>query len=331
MSYGAQAKIGIAKQASVGSWVTAAGSYHPMPFTNDSISFTKNELITQNLAGRFEQGTAYDGTSNVAGTIEFEATPRSLLAIIGAALNASPVQVTSAQAITRTFLPNTADFSSTFVKNPFTIYKQFADSQSAELFYDCQFGQLDLIFSSGQFTKGRGTVVGGTRLVNGIGSLAITPDAADIVDLQPWNVASISIGGAAVLNFSDITVSLNENIAPLYTINSTLAPYKYTRTGFREVTVSGTFYMSDRTALNDFVAGTLKRLLITTVSTRTAIQSGYFDTLIIDVPQMKYTAVPLNVGGPGEVAVQFNARGTLDTSSNYAMQITLVNSFVPAF
>ena len=329
--YGAQAKVAIGRQASVNSWVTDAGSYHPFPFVNDSVTFGKQELVSQNLNGRFEQGVAYDGSGNVAGTLEFEITPRNLLVAVGAVLTHAPASTTSGSVITRTFLPNTADFSSSLVKAPFTYYKQFSDSNSAELFYDCQFGQLDLIFSAGQFAKGRVAVAGGSRLTNGIGSLAVLPAAGDVVILHPWNVASISVGGTAAQNFSDITVSLNENIAPLYTINGSLNPFKFTRTAFREVTVAGTLYLNDRSALNDFVASTLRRLLITTVSTRSAIQSGYFDTMIIDVPQMKYTAVPLNVTGPGEVSVSFTGRGTLDPTSNYVLQITLQNTFTPAF
>jgi hypothetical protein len=327
--YGAQTKLGIARQASVGSWVTDAGSYNPLPFTSDNTALSKEELISQNLIGRFEQGATYDGVSNVAGTLEFEITPRNLVAVLQAAVNNAPTVATSGSVKTRTFLPNTVDFNSTFCKAPYSFYKQFSDATSAELFYDCQFGQLDLIFSTGQFTKGRAAIVGGTRLANGIASLAITPDASDVVILHPWNVASVSVGGAAVLNYSEITVSLNENIAPLRTLNGTLAPFKYTRTGFREVTVSGTLYMSDRQILNDFVAGTVRRLLITSISTRSSIQSGYYDSLVVDVPQMKYTAVPLPVNGPGEVSVSFTGRGTIDPSSGYSVQFTHTSTFAP--
>lgn len=331
MSYGANAKLGIARQANVGSYVTAPGSFHPIPFLGDTSTFGKQELISQNLTGRFEQGASYPGAGTVAGTIEFEITPRAILAAVGGALSHEPAVATSGSVITRTFLPNTSEFSSTFPKSPYTIYKQLADAQSAELFYDCQFRQIDLIFSASQFSKGRLTIGGGARLTNGIGSANVYPAGGDIAVLHPWNVASISLGGSAVQNYSELTVSLNENIGPLYTLNGTLNPFKYTRTAFREVTVGGTLYMSDRSALNDFIADTQRRLLITTVNTRTAIQSGYYDTMIIDVPQMKYTAVPLEVSGPGELAIRFSARGVLDSSSNYALQITLQNTFTPTF
>ncbi len=329
MSYGAQVNFGIARQAAEGAAarVVTVGSFHALPFVNHDIGLEKDELISENLIGRFEQGAVYDGQSSVAGTLEFEATPRNLMAVAAAVLTHSPSIVTSGSVKTMTFQPGASDYSSTLVKAPYTIYSQFADAMSADLFYDCQFSQLELTVSAGQFTRGRATVVGGARYPTGIGSLNVMPDPADAGRLWPWNVASISLGGAGVSNFSDITVSINENIEPLTTINGTLSPYKYTRGGFREVTVSGTMYMSDRTQLNDFVAGTLKRLLVFAANSLTSIQSGFYNSMLIDIPQLKITAFKPPVTGPGEVSVNFQARGVIDPTSSYAFQLTLTNTY----
>lgn len=327
MSYGAQLKFGIARQTNAGSYNTTATSFHGFALTAEQVGLEKEELISQNLTGRFEQGAVYDGVANVAGTIDFELTPRNLGIALAAAVNYSPATVTSGSVKAYTFLPNTQDYSATLVKAPFTIYKQFTDAQSAELFYDAQFGQLSFTVAQGAFVKGQLTQAGGTRLSTGTGSASVMPDATDVGVLYPWNVASISYGGTGIADYSEITVSLNESIDPLYTINGTLAPYKYTRSAFREVTVNGTMYMTDRSVLNNFAAGTQARLLITVVNTRTAIQSGYYNTLTIDVPQLKVTAFKPGVSGPGEVSVQFTGRGVLDPSSSYAVQYVLTNTY----
>jgi hypothetical protein len=128
-----------------------------------------------------------------------------------------------------------------------------------------------------------------------------------------------------------VTVGLNENIEPIYSMNGTLAPLKYTRSAFRQVTAQGTFYMNDRSILNDFVAGTQRQLLITAMNTRAAIQSGYFDTVQVDIPQMKITAFKPSANGPGEVAVSFTARGVLDPTSAYAFQLILINSYAAGY
>lgn len=331
MSYGAQTKFGFARQASANSWAIDPGSYHGFAFTNEDIGLEVEEVISQNLTGVFEEGAVYPGTNRIAGTIEFEVTPRNLGMALAMVVNHVPVEVTSGSVKFRTFLPNTQDFSSTLCKAPISIYKQFTDATSAELFYDCQLSQLELTLAQGALLKGRATVVGGTRLATGIGSLDVRPVAADVGRLFPWNVSSISYGGTAVGNFSDVTVTLNENIEPLYTINGTLAPFKFTRTSFREVSVSATFFLTDRTFLNNFVTDTQARLLITCVNTRAAVQSGYFNTFTIDIPQAKITAFKPGASGPGEVSVSLTARGVADPNSSYAIQFTHASTYAAGY
>lgn len=331
MSYGAQVKFGIARQASAGTAATDPGSYHPLAFLSEDIGLEKQEVISQNNTGRFEEGAVYDGPANVAGTLAVEMTPRSIAAALAATVNHSPASTTSASIRTLEFLPNTVDFSSTLCKAPWSIYKQWTDANSAEQFYDCQFTGLEFRLQQGAFTQLTATVAGGTRSTNGIGSLSIIPDGNDIRKLFPWNVASISYGGSAVSDMSDVTVSLQENISPLYSINGTLTPYKFTRTGFRQVVVSGNFYLSNRTMLNNFVSGTQARLIVTLINTLSAIQSGYYDTLTIDVPQLKITAFKPATSGPGEVSVPFTGRGVNDPSSYYSIKFTQVTTYQAGF
>ena len=327
MSYGAQSKVGFARQASAGTAVTDPTSFHGFGFVSEDIGLEIEELISENLTGQFEEGATYQGVNRINGTIEFEATPRNLGVALAMVVNHSPVTVSSNNIRSRTFLPNTVDFSSTLCKAPWTMYKQFTDATSGEHFYDMQFGQLEFTLAQGALLRARATCIGGTRTATGIGSADVRPVIADVGRLFPWSVSSISYGGAAVGNFSEITVSLNENIDSLYTINGTLSPFKYTRTGFRQVTVNGTFFFTDRTFLNNFVSDTQARLLITCVNTRAAIESGYYNTFTIDVPQAKITAFKPGASGPGEVSVNITLRGVADPNSGYAIQFTQVSTW----
>jgi hypothetical protein len=331
MSYGAQVKFGMARQTAGGTAVTLATSFHPLPLLNEDMGLEKGELISQNLIGRFEQGAVFAGVARIAGTIEFELTPRNMLAALASCVNWSPVAVLSGSIVAHTFLPNTQDYDGTYVKSPWTVYKQFTDAASAEQFYDVQFGQLELSVGQGQFLKGKLTAVGGVRAANGVGSANIVPNASDVGQLFPWNVASLSYGGAAMSQASDLTITMNENMDSLYTINGTLAPFKYTRTGFREVTVKGTFYMNDRSMLNNFGAESIQRLLLTLVNTKTAIQSGYFNSLTVDIPQLRISQFKPGAQGPGEVSVSFQARGVIDPTSFYAIQFTTITSYQAGF
>lgn len=328
MSYGAQTKFGIARQTAAGSGnaVTAAGSFHHFPFISEDIGLEKEEVISANLTGRFEQGAVYDGVNRVSGTVEFEPTPKALGAVLTAICNTA-ASVTSGSLRTLTFMPSTQDWSSTLIQPPFSIYKQWTDSASAEHYFDVQFSQLELTFAQGQLLRGRATAAGGSRVATGIGSLALPLDTQDLQLGMLWDATSISYGGSAASNYSEITVSLNEAIEPVYTLNGTLAPHKFTRSGFREVTVNGTMYFADRAVLNDFVAGTQKRLIVHAQARKAEIQSGYYASLTVDVPQMKITQFKPGVSGPGEVSVNFSARGVLDPSSAYSIKFILTNTY----
>lgn len=331
MSYGAQTKLGVARQTNVGSFATDPGSFHAFGFLSEDVGLEKQEVIGQNNNGVFDEGAVYDGPSNVAGTIGFELQPRNLGAALAMVINHSPASVTSGDIRTLSFLPTTVDYNSTHVKAPWSMYKQWTDAASAEHFYDLQPTGLEITLRQGAFTQGNVTIAGGVRAATGIGSLDINTGATDRRTLYPWNVASISYGGSAVQNYSDITVSVQENIEPLYTINGTLAPFKYTRSAFRQVVVSGNFYLTDRTMLNNFQASTKARLLVTCINTLAAIQSGYYNTLVIDVPQLKISAFKPATSGPGEVQVPFTARGELDPSSSYAIKFTLTTTWQGGF
>lgn len=327
MSYGAQMKFGIARQTVGGTAVTAVGSFFPLAVVNEGLSLEKEELISQNLSGRFEQGAVYDGVSTVRGTIEFEVTPSNLIPLLMATVNYQPTNVSSGSLRSMTWLPNTQDFSSLLVKAPITAYKQFSDSTSADLFYDCQFGQLDLVFGQGQFMRARATVVGGTRTATGVGSMALIPVAGSLEELFPWNVTSAMLGSNPLRDATEVTISLNENIDALYSINGTLDPYKYTRSGFREVTVNGTAYLTSREMMDMYAAGTMTSLTLTSVNTRTAIQSGYFHSLMVEIPRLKFTSVQQSAAGPGEVALQFTGRGVVSPTSGYSIRFVSVTTW----
>src|SRR2546421_2116066 len=286
MPYGAQIKFGIGAQTATGSGNAVAlpanvGSFHHVALISENVGLEKAEIVSANLTGRFEQGASYDGIAKVNGTITFEATPKLLGCMLSLIAPEGANKVTSGSLQTYTFFPRTADFSSTLVGEPFTLYKQFSDSNSAECYFDCQLSKLTLTFAQGQLLKSAVDVSGGTRMLNGVGSAGLTLDTQDLSLGLLWNATSISWGGAAIGAMSDIAVVFDEKIAPVYTVNGTLAPYKYTRTAFREVLVNGTMFFDTRSAFNDFMAGTQRQLLIYAEARKAQVQSGYYASLLI--------------------------------------------------
>lgn len=328
MSYGTNIKFGVALQNSGGTLVPAAnaGSYHHMPLLSENIGLEKSELVAQNLNGSFAIGAVYDGINKIAGTLTMEALPRQMGALLTAVLN-DPIRTQSGAALNKwEFLPRTVDFDTNYCNRPCTLFKQFADASSGEQYYDVQFSGIEFQLSAGQLLKCSVTAVGGKRTTNGT-SMSLPIVAGDLDDAWMWDVASLSYAGAGVSNFSDLTIRIDEQIEPLYGLNQSLDPIKFSRKAFRDVLVSGTFYMSDRAMLNDFAAGTKRRLTVALVNSRISCQSGYFHTLELDVPNLKISQFKPGASGPGEVAVSFNAKGMLDPTSNYQFKAILTNTY----
>lgn len=328
MSYGTNIKYGIALQTSGGTVVPAAnaGSYHHVPLLSEDLGLEKNELVSQNLNGSFAIGAIFDGINKIAGTVTMEALPRQLGAWLTAVIN-DPIRTASGANMCKwEFLPRTVDFDTNYCNRPVSVYKQFADATSGEQYYDVEFSDIEFQLSAGQLLKTVVTAVGGKRITNG-SSMQVTIVPADLNDQWMWDVASLSYAGAAVSNFSDISIKVTEQIDPLYGLNQSLDPIKFTRKGFREVAVNGTFYMSDRSMLNNFASATRAQLTIALTNSRISIQSGYYHTLILDVPQLKISAFKPGASGPGEVSVKFTGKGILDPTSNYQFKATLVNTY----
>ena len=75
---------------------------------------------------------------------------------------------------------------------------------------------------------------------------------------------------------------------------------------------------------DQFVAQNTRRLLIYLQGSE--ISSGYNEYFQIDIPQFHYEAFPINIGGPGRISVGFSGIARYDTTSSYAIEMTLQNS-----
>lgn len=328
MSYGQNAKLAIGFQSAEGTGVTAVGSFQPVPLLSENVGLERPELLSQNLWGRFEEAASQDGTRTVNGSIEAEVTARAVGMFI-AAICAPASMVSSGSMKTYQYVPRSTDYSNTRANIPVTFMKQWADASSGEHFYDLVANELEFSIRAGEFMKMRLGLVGGKRTATGIGSMSLP---TDVNRSFGWNVASISYNGAGWANVTDLTVTHNEGLAPSWTLNGTLDPYNVIHSGPRTVRISGTVKFDDRALLNDFVNGAERAFFMQLRQTNaTAIQSGFYNELRIDIPAMKVTDFKPSIQGPNEVEVSFNARGVYNESTGYTIRYTVVNTYSGAY
>lgn len=318
MSYGMETSIGICFQNSYGTALTS--SMHWISQLSEDVAVKKDQIISEGMRGVFDEGAHYEGLNTIEGGIEAEAHPISIGALLRAAIGA-PTTVTSAAIYTHTFKPATADFDVYAAKTPITIVKHLGDAGSAHRFYDMVANDLELSCSAGEFLKIKVGFMGGKY--DQVSEIAASYPTGD--SLFTWNVASMSVGGAAVSNMSDWSLKMAEKMANKHTLNGARTPSRTKRDGFRSVEIAGTLIFDDQAEYQQFLSQS-EREMDVTLKTASQIQSGYYETLRIQTPKMRYTEFPPTQKGVGQLEVGFSAKGVYSVSSATALQVTLINS-----
>lgn len=318
MSYGMESRIGISFQNSYGT--SNVASLHWLEPTGESIDLKKEQIIHEGLRGIFDDGRHQEGKNTVDGDITIEAKPIPLGVLLQAAMSKAST-VTSGSVITHTFRPRTSDHSAPSAENPFTLMKFMGDTGSAHVYSDLNASNLELSISNGELLTAKLGVVGGTYSQSA--AVAASYIAGDALD---WSISSLSLGGTAKTNVRDLSVTLDNAIEAQHNMGATTKyPNRIKRTGFRSMEIGGTVIFDDQTDYQNFVSQAEQRFFVH-LRGRTEIQSGYYESLTIDVPSLRFTEFPQAVGGPGQIEVGFSAKAVYNTGSGNIGTFTLVNT-----
>lgn len=313
MPYGQNADFGIIFQNSWDS-VGSVSSIHFIPMLNESVGKNIPALISEGMRGIFEEGDNYEGPHTNDGDIEIEASATPLGTLLSTIFEETSL-VTSGSLFTRTFKPRSADWDSKSAGRPFTIYK-YLETGSAFLFSNMNASAFEINVTNGELFKSKLSVVGGgfTQIAN------TTPSYPDD-KVFTWDTASVSFAGTANADIEDLTVALDEATEAMHTLNNAKTPSHTKHTGFRTLAVNGTIKFNDQVEYQQFISQSERQLLIHFEGI-TAVQSGYNESLTIDIPKMRYDDFKPSASGPGEVTVGFTARGKYSVDSATLIEIT---------
>lgn len=316
MPYGQNADFGVSFQTSWDS-VGSVNSLHWVPMMSESIAKKIPELISESMRGIFEEGDSYEGPHMNEGDIEIEAQATALGTLLSCILEETAV-VNSGSVYTRTFKPRTADWDDTSAGRPFTVYK-YLETGSAMLFSNMNGAGLELSVTNGELLKAKLSVVGG-----GFSQTAATTPTYPDEKIWTWDTTSVSIGGSAVADIENLTLKLEEAIEAKHTLNNSKLPSHSKHSGFRTLSIDGTIKFINQDEYQQFLSQSERQLSVTFTGV-TEIQSGYPESVTIDVPKMRYTDFPPQATGPGEISVGFTAKGKYSVSSATLLTITHVS------
>jgi len=319
MPYGQDAKLAIAFQNSRGT-AASTSSLYSIPFLSESLTPQYPELLSQNMEGRFDEGEAYSGARQVAGTIVTEAQPITVGVILKALLG-DPTSVTSTSHYTHTFTPRTSDFSPDEINNPVTAHKNLADGGQVPVYRDLVATRAEFNLRNGEFLTAGIDFLGGV-VGTKVNSIALT---AAVGKKWTWDVTSVELGGAATTDIDALTVTIDEQASPRWTLQTSKDPDRVKRDGRRQIRVNGTIKFTDQTEYDIFLAETTQELKVT-MTGNVEIQSGYFDVFQIDIPSFKYLAYPVAFPDPAELVVSFEGKAEYHTGSASSVAFVLVNT-----
>lgn len=322
--YGQDAKVGFAFQNSHGTPVTDIGSFYTMPFLSESISPDVPELLSLNMEGRFDEGEAYAGPRNVGGTLTNESQPVTL-GVMMKAMFGEPVTTSNSTALgeffDHVFKPRTADFDVNGISVPMTMHKNLADGGQVPVYQDLIATRLELSLANGEFLTGAIAFTGGAVAAK------TTSDtlAAATGKKWTWDVTSVQLGGAANTDFGELTIVVDEQASPRWTLQTSRDPDRVKRDDRRQVRVNGTIKFSDQTEYDKFLASSTQALEIHLTGT-VEIRSGYYDALNIKVPAFKYLTYPIEFADASEVQISFDGKADYHVGSGCSIQFTLTNT-----
>lgn len=317
MGYGQNGHVGISFQNSMGTSNVDSMDYFPI--ISESITESIESLVPESLQSRYEEPDDYEGMHSIEGDIVCEVHPH----LVGKALKAwcgqhsQDIYVNSCYR--HLFIPCMSDWDVGYAALPPMTIEVYRDAGSAYLYYDCMCNQLVFEIAQNALYKMTMSIIG-TRFA---WANKTTPSYLP-GSYFPWDTTSISLGGTAITNASQMTVTLNNNLATKAYLDGNKYPARILRDGYRTVEIAGTVLFDSGAQANNWRNRTQQQLLL--VATDPATVMGYHNLMTFDVPQMRYTDFPANIGGMGLIEVGFSATGRWDQNSNYAFEAVLVNT-----
>lgn len=315
----AEGVLGFLALSAQNSFGTNTASWNFIPIISESINTTIEQLRRGSIVGRTAEGIAQQGVERNGGDVTLEPHPihigRVLRGICGQSSSSNTTSVSGFQDYTHEFIPRNAKFDSKSLLPPFTI-QVHRDVTSAFQYTDALFTRLELVVDGNALVQARASLVARTHSIMAASTATFTEPTQ-----WGWNVASVSIGGSAVDFIENMTIAIEQPTEGVVMLDNTTRVNRFVRNGPTTVRVRGRVDFQDLTEFNAFKNQNQRRLLLNLAQ---AVSSGPY--LLIDVPNMLYNTFPVNIGGPGRIAVDFEASGEYSTGSSYAVRITLTNT-----
>ena len=153
---------------------------------------------------------------------------------------------------------------------------------------------------------------------------SVVPDTRSFNLPITLDTCALSSADGAIDDVSQLTVTLNNALEGRGTLDGTKTPNRVKRSGYRTAEIAGTmFFLNDNEF--DHWRNQVTQPMVATV-TGDAISSGYNGYMEFDLPEVKYSDVTVNVGGPGIVEASFTGKIQYHSDSACMLEVTMQNT-----
>ncbi len=312
--YGMAGHIGVGKETT---WGTAVAATDYVEAMSESMAQTFDRFETKNIIGRLSEADDEQGVQRIAGDVVMAAHAEAMLPyLIGGTGIQSNSEVLSGLLHTHTLTMATAD--TTPATNPLMplSLEVFRDVTSSQQYDGCQISQLVLAGAPNQDLRLTASIIGkGSQFI-----AKTTPSfVSSPVGPFTFDTCSISLSGAGTALIEGFSLTINNQLEGIPSMNASSEIAKIKRTGMQQIRFSGSLAYEDIVEANKFIAETESAVAINF----TAANSHSF---LITLPRFLYTAFPTGMGDRGRQVISFDGTGRYHVGSLTAIQLQLTNT-----
>jgi len=317
MAIGARGHLGLGKETT---WGTEAAANRYLPIISESITTDIEQIISGAQRGIIDEPASYSGLKTHVGDIVLEVHPVSIGDILRSALDepTSAVYDSGLLAYQHEFVPRQDDFATDCPVCPYTI-EVYRDNGNAFQYKGAVVNTLNFSFGVDEkILKATAGIIAKEQ-----GSITKTSPSFETENPFTWDQATIKIATVANSDLESFTINLDNHLVGVPTLNATSVISRIYRDAARTVDISAVFDFTDQTQFDKFISGTEQAFEITFEGAE--IETGHNYTLKIEMPKVRYTAFPINIGGPGRITCSVSGKAKYSIADGYAIKITLIN------
>lgn len=320
MKYGSLAHVGIGKEDT---WGTPVAAQDYLKFSSEGLTEEIEQVMSEAQLGIVDEAPSYEGMRSISGDVSFDVYPNVvghlLRAAFGAPITTQPDAVGNPTVYQHVFTPVQSNFSNICALPPYT-FEVHRDFEQAFQYAGAVVN--DLTFSFGTDTK----IMQGTAAViaKSLALIAETVPNFEVTNPFLWHQATVNIGGVETDDLQTLEFGVNNSLEGRATLNNTKEISRVARNGKRTFPVNFTFDLKDLAEYNRFRSQNEVAVTVDLVGAN--ISGTHNFQLKIEIPKLRYTSFPINVGGAEAITAQVNGVAKYDSALAHAVKITLVNT-----